>query len=180
MICLSIHVSPLLKKSASAAAESSRGMAGCFGTTFVPDLDNGSNQKGVILVDIIYHLRGLLSSNSSNHFLVYDRVDPAYVNILEQCNIGTTTTIQLFDKKLHIPIEKGVRQGDTISPKLFTSALQYAMSRLNRDGKGLTIDGKKLSNLRFADDIVLISDNTPEMNQLLNELNEAGKAIGLK
>ncbi|EYC12684.1 hypothetical protein Y032_0046g1361 [Ancylostoma ceylanicum] len=34
--------------------------------------------------------------------------------------------------------------------------------------------------LRFADDIVLISDNTPEMNQLLNELNEAGKAIGLE
>ncbi|EYB99960.1 hypothetical protein Y032_0119g870 [Ancylostoma ceylanicum] len=91
-----------------------------------------------------------------------------------------TTTIQLFDKKLRIPIEKGVRQGDTISPKLFTSALQYAMSRLNWYDKGLTIDGKKLSNLRFADDIVLISDNTPEMNQLLNELNEAGEAIGLE
>ncbi|EPB70434.1 hypothetical protein ANCCEY_10474 [Ancylostoma ceylanicum] len=54
------------------------------------------------------------------------------------------------------------------------------MSRLNWDDKGLTIDGKKLSNLRFADDIVLISHNTPEMNQLLNELNEAGKAIGLE
>ncbi|EPB71004.1 hypothetical protein ANCCEY_09909 [Ancylostoma ceylanicum] len=109
-----------------------------------------------------------------------ERVDPAYLNILEQCNIGTTTTIQLFDKKLHIPIEKGVRQGDTISPKLFTSALQYAMSRLNWEDKGLTIDGTKLSNLRFADDIVLISDNTLEVNQLLNELNEAGKAIGLE
>ncbi|EPB66492.1 hypothetical protein ANCCEY_14417 [Ancylostoma ceylanicum] len=54
------------------------------------------------------------------------------------------------------------------------------MSGLNWDDKGLTIDGKKLSNPRFVDDIVLISDNTPEMNQLLNELNEAGKAMGLE
>ncbi|EPB74002.1 hypothetical protein ANCCEY_06888 [Ancylostoma ceylanicum] len=118
--------------------------------------------------------------NAVLNALIHAGVDPAYVNILEQCNIGTTTTIQLFDKKLHIPIEKSVRQGDTISPKLFTSALQYAMSRLNWDDKGLMIDGKKLSNLRFADDIVLISDNRLEMNQLLNELNEAGKAIGLE
>ncbi|EYC17828.1 hypothetical protein Y032_0029g1892 [Ancylostoma ceylanicum] len=72
MIRLPIHVSPLLKKSASAAGDSSRGMVGCFGTTFVPHLDNGSNQTGVILVDIVYLFKGLLGSNNSNHFLVYD------------------------------------------------------------------------------------------------------------
>ncbi|KIH67210.1 hypothetical protein ANCDUO_02461 [Ancylostoma duodenale] len=39
----------------------------------------------------------------------------------------TMTIIQLFDRRLRIPIEKGVPQGDTICPKLFTSALQYAI-----------------------------------------------------
>ncbi|KAK6040725.1 hypothetical protein COOONC_21768 [Cooperia oncophora] len=85
----------------------------------------------------------------------------------------------MFDRKLRIPIEKGVRQGDTISPKLFTTALNHVMVRLNWDNKGVAVDGKKLSNLRFADDIVLISNNSREMNSLLNELCEAGKAIGL-
>ncbi|EPB71845.1 hypothetical protein ANCCEY_09068 [Ancylostoma ceylanicum] len=42
------------------------------------------------------------------------------------------------------------------------------------------IDGKMLSNLRFADDIVLISKDTKEVNQLINELNEVGKGIGLE
>ncbi|KAK6057036.1 hypothetical protein COOONC_05452 [Cooperia oncophora] len=53
------------------------------------------------------------------------------------------------------------------------------MVGLNWDNKGVAVDGKKLSNLRFADDIVLISNNSREMNSLLNELCEAGKAIGL-
>ncbi|EYB91984.1 hypothetical protein Y032_0199g1651 [Ancylostoma ceylanicum] len=121
-----------------------------------------------------------VETNAVLDALLQAGVDSAYVNILEQCNVGTVTTIQLFDKKLRIPIEKGVRQGDTISPKLFTSALQYAMSRLNWDEKGLPIDGKMLSNLRFADGIVLISKNTKEMNQLINELNEVGKSIGME
>ncbi|KAK6033464.1 hypothetical protein OSTOST_00316, partial [Ostertagia ostertagi] len=32
---------------------------------------------------------------------------PAYIHLLEQCFSNTSTTIQLFDRKLKIPIEKG-------------------------------------------------------------------------
>ncbi|KAK6040617.1 hypothetical protein COOONC_21878 [Cooperia oncophora] len=74
--------------------------------------------------------------------------------------------------------EKGTA-GDTISPKL-TAALQYAMSNLNWDDKGYLIDGKRISNLRFADDIVLISDNTVEMEEMVNELDMIGQKIGLE
>ncbi|PIO66534.1 hypothetical protein TELCIR_11751 [Teladorsagia circumcincta] len=80
----------------------------------------------------------------------------------------------LFDRKLEIPIEKGVRQGDTISPKLFTAALQYA------EVKGYLINGKRINNLRFADDVVLISSNTTEMEEMINELNVEGRKIGLE
>ncbi|EYC30868.1 hypothetical protein Y032_0004g1820 [Ancylostoma ceylanicum] len=137
--------------------------------------------KPIVLTFIDYQKAfDSVETNVVLNALLQAGVDSAYVIILEQCNVGIVTTIQLFDKKLRIPIEKGVRQSDTISPKLFTSALQYAMSRLNWDEKGLSIDGKMLSNLRFADDILLISKNTKEMNQLINELNEVGKSIGLK
>ncbi|KAE9418395.1 hypothetical protein Angca_004145, partial [Angiostrongylus cantonensis] len=77
-------------------------------------------------------------------------------------------------------IEKGVGQGDTISPKLFSAALQWIMKSLDWDEKGIRIDGKFLSNLRFADDIVIFSKSTSGAEMLINELNEAGIKIGLR
>lgn len=45
--------------------------------------------------------------------------------------------------------------------------------------KGLQINGTKLSNLRFADDIVLISESMEELVGMIKELNEEGKKAGL-
>ena len=87
--------------------------------------------------------------------------------------------MQLFHRPLTIPIGKGVRQGDTISPKLFTAALQWVMKSLDWDERGIRVDGRFLSNLRFADHIVLFSSIT-EAETMLKELNEVGKKIGLR
>ena len=54
-----------------------------------------------------------------------------------------------------IKIKRGVRQGDTISHKLFTATLESVFRRLNWENKGVKIDGEFLSNLRCADDIFL-------------------------
>ena len=70
LIPLSIHVPPLLKKGAGAAGDSSCYMVGCCGTTLIPDLDDGFNQVGVILVEVVYHLKGLLGSSDSDHLLI--------------------------------------------------------------------------------------------------------------
>ncbi|EYB83495.1 hypothetical protein Y032_0334g2837 [Ancylostoma ceylanicum] len=54
------------------------------------------------------------------------------------------------------------------------------MSELDCEDKGYNIDGKNISNLRFADDIVLIANSTAEMETMVNELNVAGLKIGLE
>ena len=54
------------------------------------------------------------------------------------------------------------------------------MKSLDWDEKGIRIDGKFLSNLRFVDDIVIFSKSIGEAETMLNELNEAGKKIGLR
>ena len=53
-----------------------------------------------------------------------------------------------------IKLQRGVRQGDNISPKLFTACLQDAIiNKINWEDKGINIDGEHLSHLIFADDI---------------------------
>ena len=61
-------------------------------------------------------------------------------------------TVHLHKASEKIRIKRGVRQGDAISPKLFTATLENIFRRLNWENKGVKIDGEFL---RFADDIFL-------------------------
>ena len=46
--------------------------------------------------------------------------------------------------------------------------------------KGIRIDGSYLNNLRFADDIVLISSDVSELGEMIEQLNNAAKKVGLR
>ena len=69
---------------------------------------------------------------------------------------------------------------DTVSPKLFNAALEGIFRRLDWGGKGMNINGDLLSHLRFADDIVLNTNNAEELEELLNEINKESNNIVLK
>ncbi|KAK6031965.1 hypothetical protein OSTOST_01866 [Ostertagia ostertagi] len=77
------------------------------------------------------------------------RSSPAYIQLLEQCFSNTTTTIQLLDRKIKIPIQKGVRQDDTISPKLFMAALQLE-DRLGNEHVKNANDGESVLSRKAA------------------------------
>ncbi|KAE9415074.1 hypothetical protein Angca_008569, partial [Angiostrongylus cantonensis] len=121
-----------------------------------------------------------VETNAILSALVDQGVDPSCIRTLSDCYRNCTTEIQLFHRLFTIPIRKGVRQGDTISPKLFSAALQWIMKSLDWDEKGIRIDGKFLSNLHFADDIVIFSRSTSGAEMMINELSEAGIKIGLR
>lgn len=90
-------------------------------------------------------------------------------------------TAQIRTEKISdkIRIEKGVRQGDTLSPVLFTAAIEEIFKRIT-SSIGININGQVLSNLRFADDIILFANTEDELQELLKELNEEGKKDGMK
>ena len=70
-----------------------------------------------------------------------------------------------------------MRQGDPISPKLFTATLQEVFKNAQLEEKGINIDGEKLSNLRFANDVALKTQDVRDMeHQLITVSEESLKA----
>lgn len=123
--------------------------------------------------------------DSVEHFSIFDslrkiNINETYVKILENIYKEATARIHLDN---HVSeafrIERGVRQGDPISPKLFTTAIEEVFRRADLK-EGITIDGEELKDLRFADDVALCTTNTEQMESHLNILNKESKKIGLK
>ena len=84
---------------------------------------------------------------------------------------------------LHKESEKTRIKGkprDTISPKLYTATLESIFRRLNREDKGVKIDGEILSNLRFADDIFICTEKPQELQHVLHELSDESRRMVLK
>ncbi|KAK6761581.1 hypothetical protein RB195_022593 [Necator americanus] len=77
-------------------------------------------------------------------------------------------------------IKRGLRQGDTISPKIFTATLENAVRKLEWGDMGVKVDGRQLHHLRFADDIVLITPSISQAERMLTEFDETCGCIGLQ
>ena len=103
-----------------------------------------------------------------------------YIEILKDIYTDSSVTVHLHKESEKVRIKRGVRQGDTVSPKLFTATLESVFRRLNRENKGVKIDGEFLSNLRFADDIFLCTETPQELQQMLQELSDESRRMGLK
>ncbi|GFO20053.1 endonuclease-reverse transcriptase [Plakobranchus ocellatus] len=76
-------------------------------------------------------------------------------------------------------IQREVRQGDPISPKLFITIIEHVFKESDLK-YGINIDGEYLRDLKFADDVALCTEKEEEMEEHLERLNSETKQIGLK
>lgn len=79
-----------------------------------------------------------------------------------------------------IKLEKGLKQGDIASAKIFNSVIQMVFRNLEWSKFGININGEHLSQLRFADDVVIIGKNCGELKTMLHSLIEETNKVGLK
>ncbi|KAK6740236.1 hypothetical protein RB195_008606 [Necator americanus] len=107
-------------------------------------------------------------------------VPTQYIRVLRELYSNFTTGISPFYKNIIIDVKRGVRQGDTISPKIFTATLENAMRKLEWDDMGVKVDGRQLHHLRFADDIVLVTPSISQAERMLTEFDETCGCIGLQ
>ena len=102
-----------------------------------------------------------------------------YIYILSRICTLCLINVNLSQCFEYCEVLYGVRQGDPIAPKLFSAAIETIFQTVDHD-KGLNIDGETLTNLRFADDVALKTNNMTEMEEQLNRLHKNSKNIGLK
>ena len=97
------------------------------------------------------------------HFAILEalrktNVNETYINILQ--NIYNQATARVHLDKLvstEFQIHRGVRQGDPLSPILFTAVMEEVFKKAEIS-EGVNVDGENLSNLRFADDVALLNE----------------------
>ena len=67
-----------------------------------------------------------------------------------------------------VSLETGVRQGSTLSPKLFALFVDEILVRLNQSGLGCHIKGMPFNAIMYADDLLLISISITDLQQMID------------
>ncbi|PZC78089.1 hypothetical protein B5X24_HaOG202624 [Helicoverpa armigera] len=106
-------------------------------------------------------------------------VDQKYIRILKSIYTNSTARIKLEKQGKQININRGVRQGDPLSPKLFTVVLEDIFRRLEWDHYGLNINGENLTHLRFADDIIILARSKDQLQYMITDLDRESRKVGL-
>ena len=120
-------------------------------------------------------------------------VTPAYIDILQLLYNRQEATVAAGQMSRPFPIERGVKQGDPISPLLFLAVMEVIFRRLKsrwnklnlrRQGRyyGVVVDKETdpLTNLRFADDVLLFASSPSDAAKMISDLNRESSKFGLK
>nr|CDJ97522.1 RNA-directed DNA polymerase (reverse transcriptase) domain containing protein [Haemonchus contortus] len=107
-----------------------------------------------------------------------DRIKPEHLKSV--LIVVVRTLARFFKQYLSECVKRGGQQGDTISPKLFSAALENIMSHLEWENLGVVVDGCHIHHLRLADDIVLITSHIEQTKGMLAEFDNACEKIDLR
>ena len=79
------------------------------------------------------------------------------------------------------PIGKGTRQGCNLSPVEFNLYAEDIMRRtLENDDGGIAVGGRRISNIRYADDTTLVAGSEEDSRRLFRKLVEESERFNMK
>jgi len=116
-------------------------------------------------------------------------VPHAYVALLSKLYDNQTATVRTDRTSRLFNIERGMKQGDPLSSLLFNAVSEHIMRRIKvkwaTANKGLPLHphmsaANTLTNLRFADDILLVATSLTDISSMLADLSTEAQTAGLR
>ena len=119
--------------------------------------------------------------------LEHHGIGPSYVALLQRLYSQQEGTVLTDEESDVFPIKRGTKQGDPSSILLFNAVLQfsleYDLKRWKEKQKGIRLNDRKedcLTNLRFADDVLLFSTSLGKLEEMLCHFKRSTEAVGLR
>ncbi|KAL6742349.1 reverse transcriptase [Ancylostoma duodenale] len=107
-------------------------------------------------------------------------VDPNMIKTVQLLYANSSAAVRVGNQLAKFELQRGVRQGDSMSPSLCTIVLRYALNSIDWRGKSLKLGTKTLSYLVYADDIVLLAHNHEDLESMTEMLYLAAAQMGLQ
>ena len=116
-----------------------------------------------------------------------------YIDIIKRLYDGQTAYVQAGVASRRFSLLRGVKQGDPVSALLFIAVMEQCFRSLKKRWKstnrrrtgqyfGIVIDDPEntLSNLRFADDILLFANSSSDLTKMIAHLRDESARYGLR
>jgi len=79
-----------------------------------------------------------------------------------------------------VKIDRGVRQGCSLSPTLFNSCNECLTKEVLEGFGDFKIGGKIIHTVKYADDLVLLAKEEKGLQDMIDKLTETGKCYGME
>ena len=130
-----------------------------------------------------------ISHNSIWEALKSCGIEHDYISLLRKIYRDQKASVQTDEESESFDIQKGSKQGDPMSSLLFNTVLQYSLKKTKyndgkrRKGLGIYLRDQErdcLTNLRFADDVMLFATSKEQIRNTMCDFKKATEKVGLR
>ena len=102
--------------------------------------------------------------------------EPEHIIILLNNFYNSCRKVKINNTSKSFSPKCGVRQGCILSPILFNIYGEYIMRKVLQGWRGgVTIGGKRINNLRYADDTLMLARSEEELTEIMRKLDRISR-----